>query len=61
MSIIFIDDILFNDNGEERTIRYGNCILFLVLNGISILSGLIYLYFYFIIPYYQNSSNSLSL
>mgnify|MGYP002624360497 CR=1 FL=1 len=61
MSIIFIDDILFNDNGEERTIRYGNCILFLILNGISILSGLIYLYFYFIIPYYQNSSNSLSL
>ena len=61
MSIIFIDDILFDDNGEERTIRYGNCILFLVLNGISILSGLIYLYFYFIIPYYQNSSNSLSL
>jgi len=56
-----MDDILFNDNGEERTIRYGNCILFLVLNGISILSGLIYLYFYFIIPYYQNSSNSLSL
>jgi len=61
MSIIFIDDILFNDNGDVRTIRYGNCILFLVLNGISILSGLIYLYFYFIIPYYQNSSNSLSL
>jgi len=61
MSIIFIDDILFDDNGEERTIRYGNCILFLILNGISILSGLIYLYFYFIIPYYQNSSNSLSL
>ena len=61
MSIIFIDDILFNDNGEERKIRYVNCILFLILNGLSILSGLFYLYFYFIIPYYQNSSNSLSL
>ena len=61
MSIIFIDDILFNDNLEERTIRYGNCILFLVLSGLSILSSLVYLYFYFIIPYYQNSSNSLSL
>ena len=61
MSIIFIDDILFNDKGEERKIRFGNCILFLILNGLSILSGLFYLYFYFIIPYYQNSSNSLSL
>ena len=61
MSIIFIDDILFNDTEEGRKIRYGNCILFLVLNGLSILSSLFYLYFYFIIPYYQNSSNSLSL
>ena len=61
MSIIFIDDILFNDKNEERKIRFGNCILFLILNGLSILSGLFYLYFYFIIPYYQNSSNSLSL
>ena len=61
MSIILIDDVLFNDNEEKRTIRYNNCIFFLVLNGISIFSGLFYLYFYFIIPYYQNSSNSLSL
>ena len=61
MSIIFIDDILFNDDKEQRTIRCGNCILFLILNCISIISGLFYLYFYFIIPYYQNSSNSLSL
>ena len=61
MSIIFIDDIIFNDNGEERRIRFGNSIIFLILNGLSILSGLFYLYFYFIIPYYQNSSNSLSL
>jgi len=61
MSIVLIDDILFNDNDEVRKIRYNNCIFFLVLNGISILSGLFYLYFYFIIPYYQNSSNSLSL
>ena len=61
MSIILIDDVLFNDNGEERKIRYNNCIFFLVLNGISIFSGLFYLYFHFIIPYYQNSSNSLSL
>ena len=61
MSIVFIDDILFNDKGEERKIRFGNCIIFLILNGLSILSGLFYLYFYFIIPYYQNSSNSLSL
>ena len=61
MSIILIDDILFNDSEEQRTIRYNNCIFFLVLNGISIFSGIFYLYFYFIIPYYQNSSNSLSL
>ena len=61
MSIILIDDVLFNDNNEQRKIRYNNCIFFLVLNGISIFSGIFYLYFYFIIPYYQNSSNSLSL
>ena len=61
MSIILIDDILFNDNEEKREIRYNNCIVFLVLNGISIFSGIFYLYFYFMIPYYQNSSNSLSL
>ena len=61
MSIILIDDVLFNDNNEQRKIRYDNCIFFLVLNGISIFSGLFYLYFYFIIPYYQNISNSLSL
>ena len=61
MSIILIDDVLFNDNEEQRVIRYNNCIFFLVLNGISIFSGLFYLYFYFVIPYYQNSSNSLAL
>ena len=61
MSIIFIDDILFNDKNEERKICFGNCILFLILNCLSILSGIFYLYFYFIIPYYQNSPNSLSL
>ena len=61
MSIILIDDVLFNDNEEQRAIRYNNCIFFLVLNGISIFSGLFYLYFYFEIPYYQNSSNSLAL
>ena len=61
MSIILIDDVLFNDNNDQRKIRYNNCIIFLVLNGISIFSGIFYLYFYFIIPYYQNSSNSLSL
>ena len=61
MSIIFIDDVLFNDNEEERKIRSFNCILFLVLNSLSVLAGLFYLYFYFIIPYYQNSSNTLSL
>ena len=61
MSIIFIDDILFNDNKEERTIRNGNCGFFMTLNIISTLLGLFYLYFYFIIPNYQNSSNSLSL
>ena len=61
MSIIFIDDILFNDKDEERKIRAGNCILLLILNGLSFISGIFYLYFYFIIPYYQNSPNSLSL
>ena len=37
MSIIFIDDILFNDNKEERTIRNGNCGFFMTLNIISTL------------------------
>ena len=61
MSIILIDDILFNDSLEERTIRYNNCIFFLILNGASIFFGLLYLYFYFMIPNYNNSSNSLAL
>ena len=61
MSIILIDDVLFNDSLEERTIRYNNCIFFLILNGTSIFFGLIYLYFYFMIPNYNNSSNSLAL
>ena len=61
MSIILIDDTLFNDNKERRLIRYNNCIVFLVLNSLSIFSGVFYLYFYYKIPYYQNTSNSLSL
>ena len=61
MSIIFIDDILFNDNNEERKIRNNNCILFMTINSLSIFSGIFYLYLYFIIPFYHNSSNALSL
>ena len=61
MSILLIDNILFNDKLEERTIRYNNCIVFLILNGTSILFGLFYLYIYFMIPNYNNLYNSLSL
>ena len=61
MSIVLIDDVLFNDNSEERIIRYNNCIFFLILNGMSIFFGLSYLYIYFMIPKYNNISNSLSL
>ena len=61
MSIILIDDIIFNDKLIERTIRYNNCVFFLILNGTSIFFGLFYLYVYFMIPKYNNSSNSLSL
>ena len=61
MSIVFIDDVIFNDNNEQRIINYNNCIFFFVINGISIVCELFYLYFYFIIPYYQNKSNFLSL
>ena len=61
MSIIFIDDVLFNDKLVERTIRYNNCVFFLILNGTSIFFGLFYLYIYFMIPKYNNYSNSLSL
>ena len=61
MSIILIDNVLFNDKLEERTIRYNNCIVFLILNGTSIFFGLFYLYIFFMIPKYNNSSNSLSL
>ena len=60
MSIIFIDDVLFNDNKEERTIHNGNCLLFIALNSVSIISGILYLSFYYITPYYQKS-NTLSL
>ena len=61
MSILLIDNVLFNDKLEERTIRYNNCIVFLILNGTSIFFGLFYLYIYFLIPDYNNPSNSLSL
>ena len=61
MSIILIDDVLFNDKLVERTIRYNNCVFFLILNGTSIFFGLFYLYIYFMIPKYNNYSNSLSL
>ena len=50
MSIVPIDDVLFNDNSEEREIRYDNCIFFLILNGTSIFFGLFYLYIFFMIP-----------
>ena len=60
MSIVAIDDILFNDDSEERTIRYNNCIIFLILNGMSIFFGLFYLYIYFMIPKYNNNSNTLA-
>ena len=60
MSIILIDDILFNDDSEERTIRYNNCIIFLILNGTSVFFGLFYLYIYFMIPNYNNFSNILA-
>ena len=60
MSIVLIDNVLFNDNLEERTIRYNNCIVFLILNGTSMFFGLFYLYIYFMIPKYNNISNSLS-
>ena len=61
MSIVPIDDVLFNDNSEERTIRYDNCIFFLILNGTSIFFGLFYLYIFFMIPKYYNSSNNIPL
>ena len=61
MSIVPIDDVLFNDNSEEREIRYDNCIFFLILNGTSIFFGLFYLYIFFMIPKYYNSSNNIPL
>ena len=61
MSIVLIDDVLFNDNLEERTIRYNNCIFFVILNGTSIFLGLFFLYIYFMIPRYNNISNILCL
>ena len=61
MSIILIDDILFNDDSEERIIRYNNCIIFLILNGTSLFFGLFYIYIYFMIPNYNNFSNLLEI
>ena len=60
MSIVLIDDVLFNDDLEERTIRYNNCIIFLILNGTSVIFGLFYLYIYYMIPKYNNNSNTLA-
>ena len=61
MSIILIDDIIFDDTGKYRKIRYNNCLFFIILNSLSILLEIFYIYFYYKIPFYQNSSNVLSL
>ena len=60
MSIIYIDNIIFNDNGEEREIYYRNCLIFSIINGLSVITGLFYLYFYFIILYFKDEFRNIS-
>ena len=61
MSIIFIDDIIFNDKSQERKVNLKNCFFFIILNMISLICTCCFIFFYYKIPNYQNNPNSLTL
>ena len=61
MSIIVIDDIIFNNISEERNYNYSSIFFFIILNMISLLCTCFYTFFYYKMPNYQNNPNSLTL
>ena len=61
MSIIFIDNIIFNDKSSERKFHLHSCFFFGILNAISLFCTSFFIFFYYKMPKYQNNPNSLSL
>ena len=61
MSIILIDDIVFTDIKDTRKINIELCLYYFIINGLSIVSCIIYIIFYIKMPIYQNIPNSLTL
>lgn len=55
MSLILLDDILFEDTETERKIRMDNCLLFLIFNTSSVICGIIFNIYYTNVPQSSNS------
>ena len=58
MSIIYIDEIIFDDTKEEREIAYNNCLYFLSINSLSVASGIVFISFYAKVLDYQNNQSN---
>ena len=61
MSIIVLNDLVFEPCEEGKQINKEICLFYLFLNLTSFICCSSYLYIYHKIPYYQNNSNSLTL
>ena len=61
MSLILLNDLVFQYTEEGHLINKEICLFFLISNSLSIFSCSLYLYIYKKIPHYQNNSNSLTL
>ena len=61
MSIILLNDLVFQYTEEGHLINKEICLFFLISNSLSICSCSLYLHIYNKIPHYQNNSNSLTL
>lgn len=61
MSIVLLNDLVFQYTEEGHIINKEICLFFLSLNLITIFCCSFYLYIYYKIPHYQNNSNSLTL
>ena len=61
MSIIVLNDLVFEKSEEGKVINKEISLFYLLLNFASLVGSSTYLYIYHKIPYYQNNSNSLTL
>ena len=61
MSIVLLNDLVFQSTEEGNVINKEICLFFLLLNSLTVICCLLYLYIYYKIPHYQNNSNSLTL